>query len=427
MDKVNEAVEFLKKNKAYNKILKEILIKYKKLGKLSGMICMENLTSEEAMILAPLNHNFFAEKKGKFSVKKFMDNFSKGRFEGVDFVEVLKVYFDDNLITNKEKRDLETEKREKYFKTILEQCEGTRFEIWLNRALCEKKYGYKIIMKKYCEDKKVLKEILMNIKKALCHMSFSSDNITPIALFSSNITKDSHYFDIGTVCGNLLMHAICCILDVAYPENAEKINEILYSVGIMRDELSNTTITYGLKAYTDCKEHFGFKSFYDYKEPLIVSLKNLNKIDTVKVNNNRVFVFENPTVLVGVMEKTKHIYPSLICTSGQINICSLVLLDKIVRGGAVIYYSGDFDPEGLKIADKLKRRYKDKLVLWRYSIEDYFNIKSSVSIKSRESKLSSIECEELFELRDILIDEGKGGYQELLIEEYVKDIIELTD
>lgn len=43
----------------------------------------------------------------------------------------------------------------------------------------------------------------------------------------------------------------------------------------------------------------------------------------------------------------------------------------MVTTGAVLYYSGEFDPEGLLIDDRLKARFGEVLRLWRYSTEDY--------------------------------------------------------
>jgi DNA topoisomerase IA len=51
---------------------------------------------------------------------------------------------------------------------------------------------------------------------------------------------------------------------------------------------------------------------------------------------------------------------SLICTSGQLNLSYHIDLDKI-KDLEFIYYAGDFDPEGLLIADKIKLKYKEKV------------------------------------------------------------------
>ena len=56
-----------------------------------------------------------------------------------------------------------------------------------------------------------------------------------------------------------------------------------------------------------------------------------------------------------------------------------MLLNKI-KNLDKIYYAGDFDPEGLQIADKLKDLYKDKVEFMLYDEKYYEKIISDKSI-----------------------------------------------
>ncbi len=417
-----EAVELLKEKKSYHRVLKEILIKYKKIGRLSGSVYFENLSEEESLLLAPLDYKFYSEKKGKLNIKKFVEYFKKGKFKAVDFQEVLRLYFNDDMYTNKQVREIEKNTKKEYFEDIFKELHSTKVYEWLRYALEQKRYGYNSIIKRYEEDKKSLRNLLFYINEAVSVISFDKDSVIPLALLSSKVTRNSHYFDINTGEGNLLTHCICYIIGEKYPRRAEEVNEILYRAGIVRDEISNNTITFGLRAYIKGKEHKGINYFYTNKQPITLSIKNLSNIESLISKNNKVFVFENPTVFSQVMENTLDITPTLICTSGQINISSLMLLDKLSCKGCKIYYSGDFDPEGLQIADKLKIRYKDNLILWRFSVQDYLKIKGQVSIDSRINKLSNIQSQQLIPLKNKIIEIGTAGYQELLINKYIQDI-----
>ena len=88
--RISEAVQYLKGKPEYEKVLKELHGKYKKTGKLSGSINVEALTEKEVLLLAPLNAEIYEKKGGKVNVKKFIQFFSKGKFEGIDFLAVLK-------------------------------------------------------------------------------------------------------------------------------------------------------------------------------------------------------------------------------------------------------------------------------------------------------------------------------------------------
>jgi len=298
---------------------------------------------------------------------------------------------------------------------------------WLISAMNEKNYGYNSILKEYNMDSEALKEKLYYVMKALETLDYSRVRVEPLPLFSSKITKDPHYFDIGTTACRLLMFGICYKLGKDYPQNIEETNELLYSGGIARDEVSIFTTIYGIKALRGEELHKGWQAFHDAGEPLHISIKNLNSIDQLIFSGNQVYIFENPVVLMEVISRIQNSdpakRPALICTSGQLNTASLMLLDKLYSAGATLYYSGDFDPEGIKIADKLKTRYGDQLILWRYTREDYLMIKGSKTFESRIQKLSNIENQELIEIKQALEHHKVCGYQELLIDQYVQDIL----
>lgn len=448
-----EAVKYAKSNKNFNRILKEILSKYKSLGRFSGSITLDNISEEESKILGSVDYKLFGKKEGKLSIKKFIDYFCEGRFKGLCFEDFMKLYFKEELTTNRELREQEEEKRRAYFDGLVERASDFKAGVnWLKAVLLEKSYGYASIIKEYEDsirgykngtkeykaaskeletpnvDRRVdTEEKLYAVMKGLSSVSFNADKLEPLPLFSSRITKDPHFFDIGSTAFRLLLFGLCYHLKETYPQNIEEINEILYNAGIARDEISIFTTLYGMRAFNNSKEHLGWLGFYNAKEPLHVSIKNLNTVCNIKINGDKVFIFENPIVFMEVIRKLEckdlTNIPALVCTSGQLNTASLMLLDKLFKAGAIFYYSGDFDPEGLVIADNLKHRYEDRLVLWRYSIKDYLKIKGNKSFEGRENKLDKLKSEELIEIKEAMEKEKLCGYQELLIEEYVEDIV----
>lgn len=149
----------------------------------------------------------------------------------------------------------------------------------------------------------------------------------------------------------------------------------------------------------------------------------MSNIDFIKCSADVLYVFENPSVFSEVLSKTSNEKPSLLCTSGQLKLASLVFLDKVVQNVDKIYYSGDIDPEGISIAYKLKKRYKDKLVYWRFDLPSYYKSKSNIKFDDRRKKqLETIDDEELRPLIKEVLNCGCCGYQEVLIEDYIKDI-----
>lgn len=417
-----EASYYLKEKSEYKAILKPIIEKYKKTGKLTGKVTVENLSEKESLILGSIDYNLYENKGGSFSIKKFIEHFSMGKFEGIDFLEVLKLYAGGEIKTKQETKEEKDTIKQIFFKNLFNRLKREETKLWLNAVLDYKTYGYNSISRCYNENPKDLEAIILNIDAGLDYITPPSKDLLPLARFSSIITKDSHYFDIDSTPGKLFLSALGYLYSMR-GTRAEEINELLIKVGIIRDEISNYTITYGLLVYDEKEEISGYMWFRRNKQPLILNIHNINSVKEIKAIKDKVFIFENPTVFYELMKKSDKIPVTLICISGQPNISSLLLLDKLVEGKAELYYSGDFDPEGLQIADNLKFRYGEKLKFLGMDEENYLKIRGNISFHDRIGKLNTVTSLELQNLVEIMKAKGTAGYQELLIDYYYNKII----
>jgi uncharacterized protein (TIGR02679 family) len=418
-----ECAQYFKSNAGFKRTFEKIREKYESLGNIGGTVVLSNLKAEEKEALTGLFRKDYNKKNVSFKVENFIKALESTKFSGVDFEKVLEIYFGEKLLSRKEEKTIYEVKKSIFFKSIIVSFIDTKGEKWLRYVLESKENAYRIISQRYDEAKDTLRKNLLWVCTAYNSLSFDKNSTTRLALFSSMITKDPHSFDINTDCGNLLVYAICYKLKIQYPENAEELNEVLYKAGIIRDEVSNYTLCSGVLAYKEGKEHKGWRGFYDLGEPLQVSLWNISKIEKVISPQGKVYVFENPTVFSEVLYKTNNKKPSMVCTFGNFKLASLIILDKLVESGAKIYYSGDFDPEGVMMADKLKQRYGENTVLWRYDEREYLTAKSSVKLSdSRLKKLDNVKSEELKFIARIIKESKHAAYQELLIDEYVEDI-----
>lgn len=87
------------------------------------------------------------------------------------------------------------------------------------------------------------------------------------------------------------------------------------------------------------------------------------------------------------------------------------------NSGTKIYYAGDFDPEGMLIAQKLSQYYKGEFYYWHMKVEDYELCKSKETISSRRMKtLERITDERLKPVAEAIKKYGTAGYQERLTE-----------
>ena len=302
------------------------------------------------------------------------------------------------------------------------KLEEVHVEIWLKALIEYKKYGYNIFLKQYKDDKNILREIILNLQKAMEFISFDANNGIPLATLSSKTTKDSHYFDIDKCAGKLLLQVLAYYMEKNMNYSLEEINEVFSFNGIIRDEISNSTITAGLFCYDENEEIIGYKWFRRELEPIILSIHNLKGIKAITAREKKVFIFENPTSFYEVLKECKNLRPSLICISGQPNSSTHIILNNLIKEGCKIFYAGDFDPEGIIICDNLKKRYGKDLEFMCMDKEYYFRIKSKNSFEDRVSKLDNIISEELLDLVSVMREDKNSAYQELLTDKYVRFI-----
>ncbi len=278
--------------------------------------------------------------------------------------------------------------------------------------------------------KKLLENVLDAIEKlpALSQeQGILSGRPELLPVFAAKITGDPHYFDQGTAGERLLSDFLESSLEKEKREPgsdrqslsaAEYKKKLFYEAGILKDELSNDVLVYGIRGRRKNGElHQGIQGFYEAREPLKLTLQTLGCLGEIRGTEGMpVYVVENPAVFSVLSQK----YPenTFICGNGQVNLAVLVLMDKLAERHS-FYYAGDFDPEGLLIAQRLKLRYKDRLSLWNYRKDLYEKYHSTVELSSeRLKKLENIKAEELQEIKEILKRKKQAAYQETMLEEF---------
>ena len=152
-----------------------------------------------------------------------------------------------------------------------------------------------------------------------------------------------------------------------------------------------------------------------------------------------VFVIENSGVFSAVLDEVLdqtsdqvsdrpalHIRrPPMVCTHGQFKLAAWIILGKLAAGGATLFYSGDFDPEGLQMAQKLMDRFPGSVRPWRYGLQDYRHCMPGTPLPAgRLAKLKAITAPELLLAKEGILAEEKAGYQERLIDALAADILE---
>ena len=421
---MDESLKLINTNLLYKKIFKEIYKKYKKYGKITGSFIVEAKDNKDKLLLANFDSSAIYTGKARIKCTLVQELFNR-KLKDSSFLGLLETVVGESLETNKEKKQKENDKLKDFFCEIIKNSKEGKGKEWFITLYNEGNYGYKSIIRKYNEikNKTEYEELYKNIILVILSLNFLpylEKKFQNIAVFSAEKTRDPHFLDSNTFTGKLFIFGLQFIFNNKNYKSINDISELYFKAGILKDEISNHCTIFSLKAFDyNNKEILPINLFTKWKEPLEISISNLIKVKYLEAIENKVYVFENPAVFHEIIKRSnKNI--SLICTKGQINLSSYMLLDKI-ENLKEIYYAGDFDPEGLLIADKIKKRYCDKVKFSLYNKDIYEKIISSTNLSdSRISMIKNIETLELQEIKQCIKCQKKAAYQELLINDYLK-------
>lgn len=405
----------------YRKLFQKMREKYASLGHAGGNVKLCGLDAEEKEQLSGFLQKDYAESQAVIVSLGYFEKCMDGsRFAGISLEELLRAYFDADLTVKKEEKRKEEEKRNQFFASVLEGREETPGGRWLKEIMAREN-GYGFLTQQYAENPQRLRETLENVLKSIDALPFRQGRASKLlAVFAAEMTGDPHYFDTGSFAEKLLMSYLKEIEkeeDGAGLSGVEWKNRLLFRAGLLKDDLSNEILVYGVHAWKrDGIPHEGIEGFLKEREPLRLTLHTLSGISRMAAIQPQVYVVENPSVFSVLTER----YPDrpAVCVNGQPRLAALILLD-FLRERHTFLYAGDFDPEGLLIAQRLKARYQKSLKLWNYEPELYLRHLSNVELgPARLKKLEKIRLAELEAVKQRMLREKKAAYQEAMLEAY---------
>lgn len=417
MSLLEECIEYFKQP-GFQRMIELWIDKYASLGHLGGKIKLENLSILEQETLGLFLGNDLSCGYLYITYSQFNKQFQKTKFEGIDFLEVLNNIKSSPILTHQELKDRKLQIEIDFKNQLLSQYQDTRSYSWLSDYFDNDRLVNKFIHNQEID----FYQILDHVCQAINDLPVFHHQYVLLPVFSQQITKDPHYFD-NDLTKELLLKGIEFILNLEIKERTvENINEVFYQGGLLRDDLSNNCYICHIRPITKISGWYGF---YEDHEPWNMNLYNLMKVDSL-FEKQSIYIVENPSVfrcLVTFIQEY-HFNVGLICSNGQINLCTYMLFDKLIESGCRLYYAGDYDPEGLLIADKLKQKYLDSLCLWCYDIK-YFDkiskMQENISPK-RIQILKHIQDRKLQMISSYIIEHSCFGYQEGLIEEYKRNM-----
>lgn len=431
-----QMAEFLKENPAYKRLLKGIRNKYISLGEIKGNVVITNPDKAEQQALSGLMKKDYSKNKTiSINLKKLQQRIDESKFLGADLKQVINEYFKEELITKKESKKYYEVEIAEFFEEILNKNINTKIYEYLKEIIKSENDIYCNLKKHYNKDKEELKIALINSCKGINNLPKEKIRIP---VFASAITGNPHEFDKNTLCGKVFIMLICYIENIKLPQNTEEFSEIYYNNNLLIDDVSNMVLCKNVRGFikkgesrenggicTTYIRHEGLEGFAKYNEPIYLNLYNLSSISFLSEHSkyNKVIVMENPAVFMEVSERCSKQDIPIVCTYGQLKLSGLILLDMFVKQGYKIYYSGDIDPEGIQIADKLKERYEKNLQFIGFDINTYKRNLSNVKLaENRLKKLDKIKSKDLQDVCKEMKKIKLASYEEENINEIINFI-----
>lgn len=391
--------DYLKSKSSLNRLMVKLKDKYISLSRPSGTVVLENITREESFDISNiLGKRLFEGDTIKISFKELTKKINEGKYHDFNWSEMFNYYFEKKLITKQERNINNKNLEYLFFENIYEKNKNNLYIEKVKELIINNDGINKIIKRKYCKDKDVLQKELDNIFLLL-------DNIptkpTSLAVYSS-ITGNPHYLDLNRSTCTLFLKILSFLKNISYDDNIESKINILSEINVYTDPISNFVITYKLIGNKILDE------LNNNNEVVNLNLLNLNNLNLVSTDCKKVYIFENPSMLTSLLD----LNVPIVITSGIPNVSLYYLLDKLEKSGNELFYNGDYDPEGLLIAEKLKVRFSN-LKLICYDEIDYNCAKGKEKISNtRLKKLDKINLTELTNVKNLLLENSVAGYQE---------------
>ncbi|MEC1721658.1 TIGR02679 family protein [Schinkia azotoformans] len=405
--------------------------KYRSLGRVGGTVSIRSFTEGEMESIAGFMGlpAYDLLEKGKVALLDFEKALLHTPFADYSLIQLMEGVLEETILTKNEEHEFNREKTRDFFNVLKTTLpEGDWWWSWIESKQPDTRWIWSL----YKQNSDQLMEYLRNVYQAF-HELPKDNSFERLPLFAQRTTGNPHYFDRDQTAGKLLIHCMYVdqlqndggmgMLEQGMPKSSEEVNELFAQYGLMKDDLWSFVTCSGLLAEDENGIHPVWQAASATNTVLNVPIKELLKVNKIRpVHGNKVWVVENSGVCSTIIDEV----PSapIICTHGQFRTASWVVMDLLAGSGYSIHYSGDLDPEGISMAQRLKNRYPNNVTLWRMDKESYEQALSEEDITSRLSKIEIINLPELEEVVNLIKLHKKAAYQEGLVTLLIRDILE---
>ncbi|WP_409296780.1 TIGR02679 family protein [Peribacillus sp. SCS-26] len=420
-----EKIRLFKEEPGFPRLFSAFKEKYRSLGRIGGSVKLEGYSDEDieaiAGFLGSAPHHL--KTKPSVSLIQFERQMGKTNLAGFTLIELLEAFFDEPLQSKSDELMKAVQLEKQYYDLFIQEFPNVSW--WFERIL-EKKPDTRFLQALYKKDSSKLAEWLRNAAHGFTNLPHS--DLERLPLFSQRITGNPHAFDINEIQGKVFLHLLsahqAAVLqsDPQPSKSTEQINELLLQYGLLRDDLWSFITCRGFTAYYGSDIHPVWEAAAAFGTVMNVPLKELARLNSISPRRGKkIWIVENSSVCSTIMDAVPDC--PIVCTHGQFRVASWLFLDKLVEADCTIYYASDLDPEGLQMAQRLKVRYPDSVIIWRMDPQSYLSSLSSESIEERLPQLVNVTDPELMETASIMKEKKMAAYQEAMVDLLIGDIL----
>ncbi len=459
--RLHQAVAFFGQP-VWTRLMKKLYTKYIEQGQIRGQVILRQCTSEERQAMAR-----FLGKSLSSSVDfpVHLVDFQQALMSSFacSLPDVLQELFPlQNHITRPQEKELQSLSQQAFERQLSALVEGLPVDSPGQSWLVWGKHGREALFRQHKNEAPATQEQILHM---LCTIAEALNQLpTPpsfhsLSHFALQVSGDPHFLDGNTVSGRLFLTALIDLRELANPEtpthdsadyqqsSETRGNEpdhwrhlLYYEAGLLLDTISSTVAVFHLK---DAQEKNGQSDaliLHAGERIQVLPLRQLLNWKKLWPSAKNVYVFENPQVFEVIVdsllqrlterdEPTKpENMPTLICTSGWPSVAAIRLLTLLIESSpdVQLYYSGDFDLQGLRIARYLLSRYPQRCHLWRFDPAAYLTAVHSHGAVFAGKELAGLQnLPEIFSpLVKVMQQEQKKAYHEGITAELLQDIYE---
>ncbi|GAB7033706.1 hypothetical protein JCM4914_51670 [Streptomyces platensis subsp. malvinus] len=275
---------------------------------------------------------------------------------------------------------------------------------WADRLRCDG------LVRRLARTPHAAKRLLGDTAEALRRLP--ADPAISLSAFAATALGDAHALDDGTPLATLVLSGARAMTGFPDGGGAEWRREAWASAGLLKDALSSTVLTLGLRGTPalDWAAEAG--------EPAVLTLRQLTRTPP-RTAPDPVHVCENPAVLATAADTLGASCPPLVCLQGQPSAAALTLLRHLHNHGTALRYHGDFDWGGLRIATALLHRVPWRP--WRYTAADYRAATATVPLAPPLTGTPATAAWDP-DLRPALTEFGVRIEEEVLLDDLLADL-----